>query len=388
MCRYKFNRVKSNAISAIVIVGYQESKRGCCAPTFSSISPSAGNEPQSNRYQTIKPVTECCSLRKCKYAKSQVETEFCNTQRLLDRIRHLKQSVQELECAQQQIRPRVNERKDAPCQTQDSLRSDVNDFREILDNCIKEMTKLKRFFDDENFWWKIFKKRNFNCCEQKLPHLHGYLDGTMVTLKILEEKIEPNDGFVTSTPVKSGSSSHSAKPSTQKRKYREQDGDEVEGRPRKYVDASVNTERIDDSYQDGNPVIYKKHQDNPGSSKAKKEDAEVYQEQHDSGEPQTSKDNHVADTTMRLSRNWYTKNAMDVGNMERPSVTFNSENMAKRSIIAADISTSMDILPNSQHRTIKPSIKGLKNVMERNFSVRNSFTKEQKGKIKRQQGNH
>lgn len=48
---------------------------------------------------------------------------------------------------------------------------------------------------------------------------------------------------------------------------------------------------------------------------------------------------------VRLSRNWYTKNAMDVGNTERPSVTFNSENMAKRSIIAADISTSMDILP-------------------------------------------
>lgn len=58
------------------------------------------------------------------------------------------------------------------------------------------MTKLKRFFDDENFWWKIFKKRNFNCCEQKLPHLHGYLDGTMVTLKILEEKIEVYNFYI------------------------------------------------------------------------------------------------------------------------------------------------------------------------------------------------
>lgn len=62
--------------------------------------------------------------------------------------------------------------------------------------------------------------------------------------------------------------------------------------------------RIDDSYQDGNPVIYKKHQDNPGSSKAKREDVEVYQEQHDSGEPQTSKDNHVVDTTSKFSEKY------------------------------------------------------------------------------------
>lgn len=52
------------------------------------------------------------------------------------------------------------------------------------------MTRLKTFLDDENCWWKIFKKREFSCCEQKSPHLHGYLDGTMVTLKMLEENVE------------------------------------------------------------------------------------------------------------------------------------------------------------------------------------------------------
>lgn len=51
------------------------------------------------------------------------------------------------------------------------------------------MRKLKKFVEDENFWWKIFKDKDFNCCEQNMPHLHGFLDGTMVTLKFLEERL-------------------------------------------------------------------------------------------------------------------------------------------------------------------------------------------------------
>lgn len=68
--------------------------------------------------------------------------------------------------------------------------TDLNSAREALSTCVAQMTKLKEFLDDDNCWWKLFKKREFNCCGQKSPHLHGYLDGTMVTLRMLEETSE------------------------------------------------------------------------------------------------------------------------------------------------------------------------------------------------------
>lgn len=75
-------------------------------------------------------------------------------------------------------------------QTEDLTVTDLNSAREVLTNCITEMTKLKAFLDDENCWWRMFKNREFSCCQQKSPHLHGVLDGTMVTLRMLEESLD------------------------------------------------------------------------------------------------------------------------------------------------------------------------------------------------------
>lgn len=52
------------------------------------------------------------------------------------------------------------------------------------------MTKLKVFLDDDNCWWKMFKNQRFECCEQKVAHLHGYLDGSLVTLRMMEEPLD------------------------------------------------------------------------------------------------------------------------------------------------------------------------------------------------------
>lgn len=53
--------------------------------------------------------------------------------------------------------------------------------------CLREMEKIKTFLEDKNSWWKILKGRKVDCCQQKLPHLHGVLDGLPVTLMLLED---------------------------------------------------------------------------------------------------------------------------------------------------------------------------------------------------------
>jgi len=52
---------------------------------------------------------------------------------------------------------------------------------------MQEMAKVKAFLEDDNSWWKILKNRSVSCCQQKVPHLHGHLDGSSVTLMLLEE---------------------------------------------------------------------------------------------------------------------------------------------------------------------------------------------------------
>ncbi|KAK1127458.1 hypothetical protein K0M31_003995 [Melipona bicolor] len=364
-------------ITTAEIVRYQESKRGCCEPTFSPVSPPICNEPRgNNNRQAIKPpIEECCGLRKYNYAKSQAEADFCNTQRLLEKIRYLKRNVQDLEYAQQRIRTQqIAEKKETTCQTLAPSRSDVNNFREILDNCIKEMTRLRGFFEDENVWWKIFKKREFNCCEQKLPHLHGYLDGTMVTLKILEEKKEEfGEPVATSTPTKSPSSPNS---SNHTRNYREEREERVENHSKTHANSSTNTETISNSCQNQCPASCQIHEGNLDSSRAETQEETVDQTQRNSEQPRTISYDETSDTeNTNDTYDWFSKN--NVGNAERPSITFNSENTAKRATIAADISTSIDLIPYAQYRNIRPSIKTLRDVQERNFSIRESKVKKQ-----------
>lgn len=59
-----------------------------------------------------------------------------------------------------------------------------------MQNCARELEKIKTFLEDENTWWKILKERSATCCEQTLPHLHGILDGSSVTLILFEEGID------------------------------------------------------------------------------------------------------------------------------------------------------------------------------------------------------
>lgn len=57
-----------------------------------------------------------------------------------------------------------------------------------VEKCLQEMGKIKTFLEDENLWWKILKGRSRHCCQQRLPHLHGMLDGSLVTLLMLEDE--------------------------------------------------------------------------------------------------------------------------------------------------------------------------------------------------------
>lgn len=67
---------------------------------------------------------------------------------------------------------------------------DLKNVRDTIDNCLWEMGKIKTFLENENSWWKLLKARSTDCCQQKLPHLHGVLDGSSVTLILLEEGTE------------------------------------------------------------------------------------------------------------------------------------------------------------------------------------------------------
>ncbi|XP_017766473.1 PREDICTED: uncharacterized protein LOC108555360 [Eufriesea mexicana] len=401
LVRFKYDARLQNLIDIawIALLCYQESKRRCCAPTFSPISSLIGNQLQGNHYHTIRPQTGCCSLRKCKYARSQAEPEFSNIHTLLERIRYLKQNIRDLEssskAAHQQFKRDV-EKRTVHCQTQESKGSDANNVREILNNCITEMTKLRAILDDENCWWKMFKKREFDCCEQKLPHLHGFLNGNMVTLKILEEKGEPDQDFPTSTLAKSRSKTNIDSGSTSsKRRYRGQDVDNIEDGPKEYINSTIDPRRsiefsgveIDDSYKVQCPAPRKLHPDDSpaaGSSGAPKQDEDQREPDLEGSQRAEDETSDEMDTTIeaRLSRSeWFAKSSTDLGRV-RPSVTFSSENMARKSIIAADISTSMDLLPGVQYKSMRPSMKGLKDLMEKNLSPsqRRSLPKSPKSK--------
>lgn len=68
--------------------------------------------------------------------------------------------------------------------------TDVKTAHQAVENCLREMAKVKAFLEDDNSWWKILKSRSVDCCQQKIPHLHGLLDGSSVTLMLLEEQVD------------------------------------------------------------------------------------------------------------------------------------------------------------------------------------------------------
>ncbi|XP_076629872.1 uncharacterized protein LOC143346035 [Colletes latitarsis] len=346
-------------VSAVAILRYQESKRACCANTFSPIS--TIDNQQDNRYRsTIRKPKESCDLRKCKYAKSQAETTYCNTQKLLDKIQNLKKSIQEAENTQSRSKQGNSKRRDVPSQTQELKITDLNAAREVVNDCIMQMTKLKTFLNDENCWWKLFKTLEFDCCEQKLPHLHGYLDGTMVTLKMLEETLDKDDNFTTSTPIKSNSLTtvdSNAVPE-RKKQFREQYIDSCEEDTRKYKDSGIgpslsfqlNDSNSHESCQRNCP--FSCTSENQSKAPDIKDEETNNLITFDSEPPERSEmmEKFVGteariSSIVKLPRELrFGRSSTELGETSRIRTTFSSENTANRKIIAADISTSTDLI--------------------------------------------
>ncbi|XP_046144412.1 uncharacterized protein LOC114878782 [Osmia bicornis bicornis] len=364
-----------------------ESQRLRCPCGFSPISNSTGNQPQDNRYQSsIRKPVEFSDLSKCKYAKSQVENDICTTQRLLNKIQHLKKSIQDLESAQQNIKVYRNSgHKDVPSQTEDPAPPELNNARQIVNNCIAEMSKLKTFLEDENCWWKIFRKREFNCCEQKLPHLHGFLDGTMVTLKMLEETLDPNKEFVTSTPIRSRSlENHGPEMQFDEgKKYKEQDTDTARNLSKMSPRTSFQVDqKTIDSCLNNCPVSCRQQTPNSPRSTYSRNHSQIY--------PGTSKEPSRNETLQREERRinpinqlpkqmWQTKSAIGFGQRPRPSYTFSSENTARRKIIAADISTSTDLITEIPYKNIAVSAQSFKSLADGSFLDQNQNKMSQGG---------
>lgn len=75
-----------------------------------------------------------------------------------------------------------------PAALSDVRMIDLETANNTVEKCLEEMRKIKMFLKDENAWWKILKRRSMHCCQQKLPHLHGMLDGSLVTLLMFEDE--------------------------------------------------------------------------------------------------------------------------------------------------------------------------------------------------------
>ncbi|XP_054005255.1 uncharacterized protein LOC128890624 [Hylaeus anthracinus] len=376
---------KIKTITAVAIPRYQESKRACCANTFSPTS--IGNQQQDNRNQpTIRKPKENCDLRKCKYAKSQAEASYCNTQRLLDKIQSLKKSIQNLETAQSSIKQESSKTKDVLSQTEEQKVTDLNSAREVLNNCIRQMTKLKAFLEDENCWWRMFKNMEFDCCDQKLPHLHGYLDGTMVTLKMLEEKLDTDDNFKTSTPTKSNSITFTNPKvaSGQRREYEEYCTNNLENNRTKFKDSGIGPSL---SFQLGRSKSHESCQrhcpfsctpENPRCNNlATKNEATIDPESPDAEDIVE----RFKGTVPRLSSMVKLPNETHAGmnsagrrDKSRLRATFSSENTAGRKISVADISTSMDLILKEPSTNTGASTQGLRGTALKIFALRSSRT--------------
>lgn len=74
--------------------------------------------------------------------------------------------------------------------------NDLKNVHDAVENCLYEMEEIKTFLENENSWWKLLKARSIDCCQQKLPHLHGMLKGSSVTLMLLEEGTDQVQNFL------------------------------------------------------------------------------------------------------------------------------------------------------------------------------------------------
>ncbi|KYM80989.1 hypothetical protein ALC53_08553 [Atta colombica] len=131
--------------------------------------------------------------------KCEFKSCFYNVDRVVNKIQELKRNVQDLDGSKYYDDTFQQENLLEPLP--ENKINDLKDAHNTIMTCLREMEKIKTFLEDENSWWKILKNRSVDCCQQKLPHLHGILDGASVTLMLLEEGTdEVPRRFVTSTP--------------------------------------------------------------------------------------------------------------------------------------------------------------------------------------------
>ncbi|XP_072751873.1 uncharacterized protein [Anoplolepis gracilipes] len=155
-------------------------------------SPTAFNSRTlENRYKS--PVTrrrEYCDPRRCNAKvgtdlRSKLDSRSYNDDCVVGKIQELRRNVQDLDdskCDKRKI-----QQEDVLKSLSDVKVTDLKNVHDAVDNCLREMGKIKTFLENENSWWKLLKARSADCCQQKLPHLHGVLDGSLVTLLLLEE---------------------------------------------------------------------------------------------------------------------------------------------------------------------------------------------------------
>ncbi|XP_018367111.1 PREDICTED: uncharacterized protein LOC108763744 [Trachymyrmex cornetzi] len=168
------------------------------------LSPPAAFNPRTLESRYKSPVTrrrEYCEPRRCNAKvgtdlKYEFKSHSYNVDRVVNKIQELKRNVQDLDGLKHH-----DETENLLEPFPENKINDLKDAHNTIMTCLREMEKIKTFLEDENSWWKILKNRSVDCCQQKLPHLHGVLDGSSVTLMLLEEGTdEAPHRFVTSTP--------------------------------------------------------------------------------------------------------------------------------------------------------------------------------------------
>ncbi|XP_070165250.1 uncharacterized protein [Polyergus mexicanus] len=136
---------------------------------------------------------ECCETSRSNAKvgtdlRSEFDSRSYNLDPVVNKIQESWRNAENLDCPKREKRKIPQE--DGPEPLADAGIIDLKNIRDTIDNCLWEMGKIKRFLENENSWWKLLKARPTDCCQQKLPHLHGVLDGSSVTLILLEEGTE------------------------------------------------------------------------------------------------------------------------------------------------------------------------------------------------------
>ncbi|XP_067211826.1 uncharacterized protein [Linepithema humile] len=170
--------------------------------------PPAAFDPRTLESRYKSPVTrrrEYCDPRRCNAkvgtdSKFELDSRSYNVDRIVNKIEELNRNVQHLNRSRRHDEAIQPER---PLKLSDTKITDLERISNAVEKCLQEMRKIKTFLEDENLWWKILKIQSTHCCQQKLPHLHGMLDGSLVTLLMLEDDVnEVPRRFVTSIPKK------------------------------------------------------------------------------------------------------------------------------------------------------------------------------------------